>query len=503
MSKVSRKILILTLLMGPITLLFSTTANAKAQKKRSRSDYERSILSLSITKAVPDPDSPWAIQNSDVSGHAGVVVAENIVLTQASVVSRAVYIQAQKVDDVSKIPMRVVFADYDANLAILAPMEGYGLGQTRILPLGPDIPVGTDVTVISIENERHLQLASMRVLDVNVREAIVGGTTVPMYSLGGQSRASCRSDLAVRDGVLVGICVGVVDQQPQIITSGIIAHFLADKPSTDGYRGFGSFGATLLPVTSPWHRKTLGLEVGKGALRVAVINETSPFADCLSVDDIVLGIDQISVDHRGFFAHSKWGAVPLRNYIVTKYAGDPVAIKFQRKAEIKTCTRRLRRYSSSDYLVAGQTNEGPVSHMIFGGLIFRELNVDFLTMFGRDWQNSSPASLLFVYNYQNKPTLARRREIVLANVLGDPFNAGYEKLAYLILDMVNGKRISSLDEMRVHLKSGGVSREGMEFAQFDFKDGTQVVLPYAELDEAHRRIGRTYAVTDPNSFFKK
>jgi S1-C subfamily serine protease len=503
MINFSKRILILTIIIGPLASMLSSMAHAKAQKKRSRSDYERSVLSLSITKAVPDPDSPWAIQNSDVAGHAGVVVGDNLVLTQASVVSRAVYIQAQKVDDVSKIPMRVVFADYDANLAILTPLEGYNLGQTRILPLGPDIPVGSDVTVISIENERHLQLASMRILDVNVREAMVGGTTVPMYSLGGQARSSCRSDLAVRDGLLIGICVGVVDQQPQIITSGIIAHFIADKHSGDGYRGFGSFGATLLPVTSPWHRKTLGLEDGKGALRVAVINETSPFADCLSVDDIVLGIDQINVDHRGFFMHSQWGAVPLRNYIVTKYAGDPVAIRFQRKSEVKICSRRLRRYSSSDYLVAGQTTQGPVSHMIFGGLIFRELNVDFLTMFGRDWQNNSPASLLFVYNYQNKPSLTRRREIVLANVLGDVFNAGYEKLAYLILDAVNGKRVNSLDEMRLQLKAGGVLREGMEFAQFDFKDGTQVVLPYAELDETHQRIARTYAVTDPNSFFKK
>lgn len=70
--------------------------------------YERSILSLSVTRAIPDPEAPWAIQNSDVSGHAAVVIAENMVLTQASIISRAVYIQAQKVDDVSKIPMRVV-----------------------------------------------------------------------------------------------------------------------------------------------------------------------------------------------------------------------------------------------------------------------------------------------------------------------------------------------------------------------------------------------------------
>jgi hypothetical protein len=141
--------------------------------------------------------------------------------------------------------------------------------------------------------------------------------------------------------------------------------------------------------------------------------------------------------------------------------------------------------------------------MIFGGLVFRELNADFLSIFGRDWQRISPPSLLFVYDYQNEPTLTRRREIVLSHVLGDSFNSGYEKLAYLILDKVNGNRVSSLEELGVHLRLAGVMREGMEFAQFDFRDGTQVVLPYDALDEVHRRISRNYAVTDFTSFFKR
>jgi S1-C subfamily serine protease len=470
---------------------------------RDVASYEHSILSLSVTRAVPDPESPWAMQNSDVSGHAAVVIAENMVLTQASIISRAVYIQAQKVDDVSKIPMRVIFADYEANLAILAPTDGHKLNNTRILPLGPDIPVGSDVTLVTIENERHLQRVSMRILDIGLREASVGGMTLPMYSLGGQSRSSCSSDLIVRNGMLVGICVGVVNNEPQVITAGVLSHFFNDKLVSPGYRGFGSFGVTLSPVKSPWHRKILGVDAEKGALRVAKIFETSPFNDCLAIDDVVIGLDKIAVDHRGFYPHAQWGAVPLRHYIVTKYAGDQVAVKYRRKGESHTCSRQIRKFSNQDQVVAGQSSEGPIPHMIFGGLVFRELNADFLSIFGREWQRISPPSLLFVYDYQNEPTLTRRREIVLSHVLGDSFNSGYEKLAYLILDKVNGNRVSSLEELGVHLRMAGVMREGMEFAQFDFRDGTQVVLPYDALDEVHRRISRNYAVTDFTSFFKR
>ena len=483
--------------------LISTSSFAAAITKRDRFDYEKSVLSLSVTRAVPDPEAPWAIQNLDVTGHAAVVIAENLVLAQASLVSRAVYIQAQKVDDVAKIPMRVIFADYEANLALLEPMDGHRLHNTRILPLGPEIPVGSDVTLISIENERHLQKVSMRILDIGLEEATHGGMTLPMYSLGGQSRSQCSSDLAVKNGMLVGLCLKTQDSSPQVLTAGIISHFLNDNLTVVGYRGFASFGVTLLPVNSPWHRKILGLDESKGALRVATIYETSPFSDCLLVDDVITGIDQITVDHRGFYNHSQWGAVPLRHYIVSKYSGDPVSIRFKRKGTSRSCVRKIRRFSGQDNLVAGLSSEGAVPHMIFGGLVFRELSADFLSGFGRDWQRSSPAPLLFFYTYLNRPSLTRKRQIILSHVLGDTFNAGYEKLAYLILDKVNGKEVSSLEELRANLRGGGVMREGLEFSQFDFEDGSQVVLPYETLDDVHARIAKTYAVTDPDSFFKK
>jgi hypothetical protein len=93
--------------------------------------------------------------------------------------------------------------------------------------------------------------------------------------------------------------------------------------------------------------------------------------------------------------------------------------------------------------------------------------------------------------------------IILSNVLGDAFNAGYEKLVNLVLTAVNGQPASSLEDLRLKLKMPGVQRGGVEFAQFEFKNGKQVVLPYKGLDEAHRRISKVYAVTDSTSFFAR
>jgi hypothetical protein len=103
----------------------------------------------------------------------------------------------------------------------------------------------------------------------------------------------------------------------------------------------------------------------------------------------------------------------------------------------------------------------------------------------------------------NRPSLSRRRHLVLASVLGDEFNAGYEKLSNIVLKAVNGRQASSIEELKVHLKLPGIQRDGAEYATFDFTDGVLVVLPYKSLAVAQRRIAKAYAVTDPSSFFSR
>jgi PDZ domain len=480
-----------------------TLSNAASAEANDRAFYESSILHLTVTRAVPDPESPWALQNLDVTGHAGVVIGENRVLTQASLISRAVYIQAQKVDDVEKIPMVVVFADYEANLAILAPAEGHKLGNVKIMRVGQDVPVGSDVTMIAIENERQLLRVSLRTTEVGLRESVIGGISLPVYSLGGQARTACRSDPIIRKGLLIGMCVGTTESQPQSIAASVINHFLNDKLTQAAYRGFISLGVSFVPIRSPWHRKMLGIKPGKGALRVAGVFDTSPYIACLKEDDVLTAVDAVSVDHRGFYQNPMWGAVPLRHYLATKYAGDSLSIHYIRDGKGQSCTRKLVRFSSQDTLVPGQTNAGGVPHLIFGGLVFRELSVDYLSVFGRDWRQSSPQTLSFVYTYLNLPSLKRDRKLVLSNVLGDEFNAGYQKLGNSILEAVNGQSVTSIDALSARLRLPGVQRGGVEYAQFDFLDGTQIVLPQKGVAQAHKRIAATYAVTNPNSFFNR
>ena len=138
---------------------------------------------------------------------------------------------------------------------------------------------------------------------------------------------------------------------------------------------------------------------------------------------------------------------------------------------------------------------------MFGGLVLRELNADYLMMFGRDWLKNSPTEFAFLYTYSNLPTIAHKRVVILSNVLGDRFNLGYEKLSNLVVSKVNGQSISSIEDMKLKLKLSSVQRDGVEFAQFDFKNGDLIALPYSGLNEAHKRIGSAYGIRDAAAFF--
>ncbi len=481
-------------------LVFPKAALAEVKEISS---YEASILHLTVTRAAPDPESPWALQNTDISGNAGVVIGGNRVLTQASLVSRAVYIQAQRVDDVEKIPMEVVFADYEANLAVLAPVKGHSLNNVKTMNIGQDVPLGADVFLVAIENERQLQRVSLRTLEIGLRESSIGGISLPIYSLGGQARTSCKSDPIIRKGLLVGMCVGVLDSQPQVIAASVINHFLGDNLSAASYRGFPAIGVSFVPVRSPWHRKILKIAQGKGALRVARVFENSPFTDCIKVDDVLTAFDSAAIDHRGFYQHPMWGAVQLRHYIAEKYGGSPLTIHFARAGQLKSCTRNLIRFSGQESLVPGPANGGGVAHVIFGGLVFRELTADYLTVFGRDWRQSAPQELLFFYTYLNLPTAKRERKVVLSNVLGDEFNSGYQKLSNLVVEAVNGQPVTSIASLKTRLNAPGVLRGGIEYAQFDFLGGIQIVLPYKGTSEAHKRIASAYSVATFDSFYTR
>ena len=482
-----------------IVAVFAVQSLAVYAQDREAAEFERSIVSLHATKAAPDPEAPWNTQNADISGFAGVYIGDNQILAPATLVARAVYIQAQKIDDVTKIPMKVEFVDYEANLAVITPVSGTLTGMTA-MSLGDDAPINSEVWMVGIENERQIQRASLKVMEVALKEVITGGMSLSAYVLAGQTRTVCRGEPLIRKGRLVGICLGITDTQPWALTSQAIKHFLKDDLDLENYKGFPVLGLGLSVVKSPHFKNEIKWPERVNGVRVSEVQDTSAFADDVKVNDVVVAVDGHTLDNRGFFKHSLWGSIPLKHYLITRYAGDKVTLRFYHDGVLKEISKPMRRFSGQDLRIPGMTFEGPLPHVIVGGLVFRELGVDFLSSFGRDWQKSAPSNLLYLFNYENKPSMARNRVLVMTNVLADTFNQGYDREGLLILEKVNGVAVNNLQELKQAILSKGIDRNGERFVVFDFDNGSQVVLPLKGMDGAHKRIAKSYNVGTPESF---
>lgn len=475
-----------------------STGLAHAQD-RDGAEFERSVVSLHATKAAPDPEAPWSTQNADVSGFAGVYIGDNRILAPATLVARAVYIQAQKIEDVTKIPMKIEFVDYEANLAVISPVEGRITGMTA-MSLGDDAPLNSDVWMVGIENERQIQRASLKIMEIALKEVITGGMSLSAYLLTGQTRTVCRGEPLIRKGKLVGICLGVTDNQPWALTSQAIRHFLKDQLDAKSYKGFPVLGLALSVVKSPHFKHEVKWPEHISGVRVSEVQENSAFADDIKVNDVVVAVDGHVLDNRGFFKHPLWGSIPIRHHLITHFAGDKVTLRVYREGFLHEFTKPMRRFSGQDLRIPGMTFEGPLLHLIVGGLVFRELGVDFLASFGRDWQRSAPSHLLYLFNYENKPDHDRNRVLIMTHVLPDTFNQGYDREGLLILEKVNGVVAHNLQEFRQAILSKSIERNGEKFVVFDFDNGSQIVLPLKGMDAAHKRIAKSYNVGTPESF---
>ncbi len=471
-------------------------------KTGDASEYEKSIVHLLATKATPDPEAPWSTQNADVSGFSGVFIGDNMILAPAALVSRSVYIQAQKLGDVTKIPLKVIFVDYEANLAVLGPVEGSITGMVP-LALGEEIPLNSELWMVGIESERQLQRASVKLLEVTLKEVVSGGMQLGAYLLSGQSRTLCRGEPVIYRGKLVGICLGVSDNQPWALTSQSIKHFLNDRLEAEKYRGFPILGLGLSLVKSPHLKKEIKWPANVSGVRVSEVYETSAFADDVKVNDVLVAIDGHPLDNRGFYRHPLWGPIPLKHYISSRYAGDKITLKMIRDGVNREVIRPVRRYNGQDYHVPGMTFEGGMAHLIIGGLVFRELGIDFLASFGKDWVRNAPSHILYLFHYQNRPQLARNRVIVMSQVLGDAFNQGYDRETLLILEKVNGMNVANLEDLRLAASNRPVERNGEKFMVFDFDNGSQIVLPVNGMADAHRRIAKSYNIGTVHSFLDR
>ena len=145
----------------------------------------------------------------------------------------------------------------------------------------------------------------------------------------------------------------------------------------------------------------------------------------------------------------------------------------------------------------------PPRYLIRGGMIFQELTLNYLEVWGQNWKNRAPLRLrLFKQLDLTRTTNASRtklpkhptseRIVILSQVLPDVVNIGYQELRNMVVKKVNGKKVVNLESMVEALQNPQTDFHRVEF--LPDSDRVQIVLPVQELVNADERIMKNFQI---------
>jgi hypothetical protein len=153
----------------------------------------------------------------------------------------------------------------------------------------------------------------------------------------------------------------------------------------------------------------------------------------------------------------------------------------------------LKAMPPSARLIPWRRENAPPPYLVAGGLVFRELDGNYLRTWGGDWIEKAPVNLVQRHVLEGDGQRNdRRRVIILSTVLPDAYNVGYHDTRDVAIDTVNGRPIDSISglvEAFEHPVNGFqvIVTEPVPVVE-------EIVLDAGEFEAASARILKAYGI---------
>jgi len=471
---------------------FTGTGRAVAEEPPARRAFESGVVGVSVTIQDWDEDRPWIKGRPQRRRLAAVVVDGPLLLTSASGLRGATFVQLERGGEPTPYEPRVEIVDRDADLALLRvddPAFWTGLRPVRLAERTPT--EGVLQTVRWTEG----QLAS---LDSRVdRFEARGGLRGPGFAYllvrtdvtgGGWAEPVFQGDR------LVGLTVSQDNQTAYVIPVEVLRGFLDRSRSGGGYRGFPALGVAWQVGEDRSLAAWLGQTGPRKGIVVRQVPQGSSGCGVLEPLDILLSIDGRDLDAAGLYQHPRFGKVLFSHLLVEEHdVGDVVPARVIRGGKPVDLAIELRPYPTAIQLVPERRADPAPAFLVAGGLVFRELDGDYLRSWGAEWSRNAPLGLLGPFLFeQDAQTPERRRIVVLAGVLPSAYNVGYHEVGSLVVAKVNGVEVDSIADVRAAF---GAPRNGLHVVELGQLDAPRkIVLDAAGFADANDEILSRYRV---------
>jgi len=428
-------------------------------------NIQNSVVKIYVISSSHNYYEPWKLNSQIQSSGSGFIIEGNKILTNAHVVADAKFIQVKKPNNPKKYTAKVDIVAHECDLAIITIDDTSFFDNTTSLKFAKSLQTREKVEVYGypIGGEK-----------LSITEGVVSRIEQRIYAHSGATFLSCQIDAAInygnsggpvlRNNEVVGVAfqsAGKGQNIGYIIPIEIINHFLHDIKDKK-YNGFPELPIDILTMESNSLKEYYNFNKNKSGVLVRFVDPTSFTSKYLKKDDIILSINGVNIFDD---ATIKIGSDSYDlSYIVQKsQIGDKIQLNIFRDKKIKQIEFKLKDRIKSYRLVSDEQYDTKPQFFITGGLVFTNLTKNYLKEWGQKWYYTAPTPLLYEYFYGEK-NINKKEIVILSKVLPDEVNIGYHNMGNLIIEKVNGQKISTLKDL---IKKVGQNRS--KFNTFESK----------------------------------
>jgi S1-C subfamily serine protease len=439
---------------------------------------------------------PWQMKGQESRNGSGCIIKDRRILTNAHVVADQVFIQVRRAGQTKKYTAEVERVAHDCDLAVLKVGDESFFNGAKELTIG-ELPEIRDKVFVCGFPEGGDKMS--------ITEGVVSRIEHSTYSHSGAFLLTCQIDAAinvgnsggpvVKDNRLVGVAfqaAGAMENVGYMVPTTVIEHFQNDI--ADGrYDGIPCLGISCQRLENSDIRAYFGMTDEMSGVLVTKVYQGSPAAGMVRSGDIILAIDGKRVGNDGTVEFRKGQRTFFEYMAQCRQINETLSLEILRERRTVAVQFTLSAQIGFWRLVPPEHFDFTPTYYIAGGLVFEPLTVNYLKEWGHNWTESAPLELVRYYTHGEKVP-GRKEVIVLVNVLADELNAGYQELANEVVSSVNGKTVSSMQD----LVRAFEENKGPYHVIRDESDYT-IVLDKNKVDQYGPRILKKYRIGSDRS----
>lgn len=476
---------------------FLLFANSSAWANQTAGPWETSLVLVDVTRKQYDYFQPWN-KRMKTTLKAGLVLDNRSVLTTADEMFDRTLVRLQKGGRGKWWTGEVTWIDYHANLALITTPEEKFWDDLKPVLFADRINPTEPIQIVRWR-EGKLEIRRAEFGQFTVREGALTFVPHVQLEISSDIKGVGWGEAVVADGRVIGLASEQDAAKVTVIPASFVRSVLQAQKSGQ-FRGLGYFDFYWQPAENPAVLAYLKLEGEPRGVVVIDLPSHKKEPSPLKRHDLLLQVDGFNIDIQGDYSDPDYGHLSLENLATRgKWAGDPVQLKIWRDGKELDVTYKLPKADYSASLSPDAEFDREPEYLIVGGLAFQPLNDSYLKMWGPEWKRRSPFRLYY-YNNQ-EPSPERPSLVFLSQVLPDFYNIGYQELRYLVVDQVNGRKISKLQDLQDALEHPVNGFHLIEFMQSDSL--RRMVIDAGQRQAATQRVLERYGISKAFYFAPK